>query len=125
MAEPSDRAATEFDRAASVVVEDLLANDEDDVRFVFTYDASSIDVVYVREDMLERDLVPRLDAVHSRALDEWDRGAERIRSLYGDRELTIAIRDAVVVIHFLGREESGIVAVADRSSGVLSRLLGM
>lgn len=123
MAHASNGEPAEAGGIYSVLLDELLENDEDDLRLAFVYDSESIDVVYVRDDLLEQDLLPRIDEMRARALDDWVGPSEKTRPQYGDLEMTISVRESVVVLHFLRAESSGFVAIADRTGNVLERLL--
>lgn len=125
MGSASQTRPTDLDAPYRRLLEELLANDEEDLRLVFAYDEDSVDLVYVREDLLEEDLLPRVNDEHTRALNAWSQTDGDARQVYGDLEITVAIREAAIVLHFLGSEREGIVAVADRTGDVVGQLLGL
>ena len=93
------------------------------VRVAFVYEDDAIDIAHLREDLLSVDMRPRVEELHERATHFQMAPDETTRTVYGDLELVVAVREEVVELYFLGGEGEGLIATADRSADVLVELL--
>ena len=99
----------------------LVTATRDDLRLVFQYDSESVDIAFLREDLLSEDMVPRVDELHSRAKIFETSPVDDTEANYGDLEANISVYEDAYVLQFLGRDGEGLVAVADRSGDGLIR----
>lgn len=113
---------TDLGRPYDVLLDELLARWGDDARFALYYDADDVALAYVRDDLLDRDLLPRVDEVVARARDRDAMPAEHSRAAYGVRETTVEIRADALVVDFHGHDDEGLVIVADRGPALLDSL---
>ena len=93
----------------------LVETTEDELRLVFQYDADSVEIAFLREDLLSEDMVPRVDELHSRSKIVETSPTEDTESIYGDLEANISVYEDSFVLQFIGQEGDGLVAVADRN----------
>lgn len=106
------------------LLEELLSGEvADDLRVVFLYDSESVDIAYLREDLLSDDMLPRVDELHARAKHVEMMPTADTQEVYGDLEMFVGIRENAVELHFIGGDDQGLVATADRTEDVLHRLL--
>ena len=99
----------------------LVETTEDELRLVFQYDAESVEIAFLREDLLSEDMVPRVDELHSRAkIFETSPDADT-QANYGELEANISVYEDAYVLQFIGQDGQGLVAVADRNGGGLIR----
>ena len=103
------------------LMERLMGVTEGALRLVFQYDSESVDIAFLREDLLSEDMVPRVDELHSRAKIIETMPTEDTTSLYGDLESNVSVHEDVFVLHFFGTEGDGLVAVVDRGDGSIIR----
>lgn len=106
------------------MVEELLTEAVvDDLRFAFVYGSDSVDIRYLREDLLSEDMLPRVSELRERArdIDGWP--STETEEIYGDTELVIVYRERGVEIHFVGGDDTGLIAMADRTEEVVEQLL--
>jgi hypothetical protein len=94
---------------------------DDELRLVFQYDSESVDISFLREDLLSEDMVPRVDELHSRSKIIETSPTEDTESNYGELEANISVYEDAFVLQFIGQEGDGMVAVADRNGGGLVR----
>jgi hypothetical protein len=99
----------------------LVETTEDELRLVFQYDADSVEIAFLREDLLSQDMVPRVDELHSRAKIFETSPVEDTEDNYGELEANISVYEDAYVLQFIGKEGQGLVAVADRNGGGLIR----
>lgn len=99
----------------------LVETTEDELRLVFQYDSESVDISFLREDLLSEDMVPRVDELHSRSKIIETSPTEDTESIYGDLEANISVYEDAFVLQFIGQEGDGLVAVADRDGSGLVR----
>lgn len=106
------------------VLAELRSNDDGHLRYVFTYTPDAVDVRYVREDLLDADLIPQMDH-HAQAA---RLGAVRGQGTVADEgslEMRIDVREQVLVACFFGGDGSGLVAVSDRTEDAVAHVLGL
>ncbi len=99
----------------------LVETTEDELRLVFQYDSESVDISFLREDLLSEDMVPRVDELHSRSKIVETSPTVDTESIYGDLEANISVYEDAFVLQFIGQEGDGLVAVADRDGSGLVR----
>ncbi|MGM0372257.1 MAG: hypothetical protein ACQEQJ_07115 [Halobacteriota archaeon] len=99
----------------------LLEATADELRLVFQYDSESVDIAFLREDLLSEDMVPRVDELHSRAKIIETMPTEDTQTVYGDLEANVTVHEDVFVLHFFGTAGDGLVAVVDRGDGSVIR----
>lgn len=99
----------------------IVESTEDELRLVFQYDAESVDINFLREDLLSQDMVPRVDELHSRAKIFETSPANDTEANYGDLEANISVYEDAYVLQFIGQDGEGLVAVADRDGDGLIR----
>lgn len=100
-----------FRRATEV----LKKRSGDDLQFTFRYTPDEIDIYYVNQTLLGKDLLPRLDKLRDRALEMTDTTAATATTAYGDLETLIAAHTDVVIIYFIAPDDEGLIAVIDRT----------
>lgn len=101
----------------------LVETTEDELRLVFQYDAENVNINFLREDLLSEDMVPRVDELHSRAKILETSPVEDTEANYGELEANISVYGDAYVLHFIGQDGEGMVAVADRTgNGLIKKI---
>lgn len=107
-----------------VLLEELLSEAVvDDLRVAFIFGTESVDIAYLREDLLAEDMLPRVSELHQRATAVETMPVEETLDVYGEIEMAVIIREKAVELHFFGSDETGLVATADRTDDVVKQLL--
>ncbi|WP_259518989.1 hypothetical protein [Halanaeroarchaeum sp. HSR-CO] len=119
---PSRTRLADLDRPYDVLLDELLTRWGDDARIAFYYDADHVALAHVRDDLLDRDLVPHVDEVATRARRRDEQPTERSQDALGARETTVEIREDALVVHFHGADDEGLVVVADRGPSVFESM---
>ncbi|MBS3761625.1 hypothetical protein [Halodesulfurarchaeum sp.] len=121
MVSVGDMQMIEPDGPYAEMMTQLVDATEDELRLVFQYDSESVDISFLREDLLSEDMVPRVDELHSRSKIIETSPTEDTESNYGELEANISVYEDTFVLQFIGQEGDGMVAVADRDGGGLVR----
>lgn len=105
---------------------DLLARAGDDCRLAVRYGPDDVSLPYVRDDLLDEDLLPRADELVTRARRAEDLPGAHAEDALGDRETSIDVHEDALVVHFRGAagEREGLIATVDRTPGMVGRLFG-
>jgi hypothetical protein len=103
------------------LLEKLVETARDDLRLVFQYDGDSVDISFLREDLLSEDMVPRVDELFSRAKIIDTSPEADTEMVYGELEANVSVYEDAFVLQFVGKEGTGLVAVADRNGSGLVR----
>lgn len=104
------------------VLDELLTRWGDDTRFVVHSTPDSVDLAYLRDDLIIDDLLPRIDELITRARERVDK-ITHLQTIYGELETTITIHADAIVLQFHGPDEEGLIATMDRTPGVLEQLV--
>ena len=99
----------------------LVESTDDELRLVFQYDTESVNISFLREDLLSQDMVPRVDELYSRSKIIETSPEADTEDIYGELEANISVYENAFVLQFIGKEGTGLVAVADRNDGGLVR----
>lgn len=99
----------------------LVESTDDELRLVFQYDTESVNISFLREDLLSQDMVPRVDELYSRSKIIETSPEADTEDIYGELEANISVYEKAFVLQFIGQEGNGLVAVADRNDGGLVR----
>lgn len=94
-----------------------------DLRLAFIYGTDSVDVAYLREDLLGEDMQSRVEELHARAKHIEFMPTSELQAVYGEVEMAVMVREEAVELYFLGGDGEGLVATADRTENVLVQLL--
>lgn len=108
------------------LLEELLSEPGvEDLRFAFVYGADSLDIAYLREDLLAEDLLPQVSELRERAKKFEGLPVTETRDDYGDTEMAVVVREQAVELYFIGGDDTGLVATADRTADVVEHLLSV
>lgn len=97
----------------------LVETADEELRLVFQYDSESVDIAYLRDDLLSEDIVPWVDELHTRSKIIETGPTEDTEANYGELESNISVFEDAYVLQFIGQDGDGMVAVTDRNGGDL------
>lgn len=69
----------------------LVESADEELRLVFQYNSETVDIAYLRDDLLSEDIVPRVDELHSRSKIVETSPTEDTEANYGELESNISV----------------------------------
>lgn len=99
----------------------LVETADEELRLVFRYNSDTVDITFLRDDLLGEDIIPRVDELHSRSKIIETSPTEDTEANYGELEANISVYEEAFVLQFIGQGGEGMVAVTDRNGGDLIR----
>ncbi|WP_251344625.1 hypothetical protein [Haloplanus halophilus] len=93
----------------------IRSRSNDALRIVFRYTQDTIDIMYIDEQILNEDLLPRIERLRTRALEIAEMSAATIITAYGELETILATHDDAIILYLLAGDDEGIIATHDRT----------
>lgn len=85
------------------------------LQLAFKYSPDDIDICYINETLLGKDLLPRIEQLKNRATRHTTTTAETATDAYGDLEMLFAAHTDVFILYFIASSTEGLIAVLDRT----------
>jgi hypothetical protein len=112
--EPAELVVEELDEEYADIVDALYRRAERNLRVLLYYGPNELNIYYLREDLLEEDLQPRLNEIHRVEKSRSPITGWNCLEDFGDIETVAVVHEDVLVVQFRARENEGLLATVDR-----------
>jgi len=87
----------------------------DALRLIFQYTQDTIDIIFLDKQLLDEDLLPRIERLRTRALEIADVTSTTQVNAYGEIETILAAHDDAIILYLLAGDDEGLIATHDRT----------